>query len=379
MLKKIKYILIALALTSLILSSSGCSLPLPWLPAPSPPTSYPPANPSEYTNPDWTFPSERRQAATPLPSIADVVEQIMPSVVSVTTEMVMYDIFDREYTQSAAGSGFLIGSEEGYEGYIVTNHHVVQSAKKLQVELADSRTLPASIVGTDALTDLAVLKIEATDLPHAYLGDSDLLVVGDWVVAIGNALGEGISASEGIVSRLNVSVTAQGNTLLGLIQTTAAINPGNSGGPLANIAGEVIGITSVKMAAVGVEGMGYAISINNAKPVIEELIQQGYVTRPWLGVGLYTVDPFVAAMNNLSVDKGALVVEVVADSPAKTAGLREGDVIIRFADKQIVSRDDLVQAIHNCQIDQVVEVTFVRDKDTKTIWAQLQESPPPWD
>jgi len=374
MLKKIKYILIALALISLMLGSSGCSLLPPWSPTPSPPVPSPPASRGEYTNPDWTSPSKSSEAGMPLPSIADVVEQIMPSVVSVTTEMVVYDVFQREYMQSAAGSGAIIDSE----GYIVTNNHVVQNARRVQVELADGRTFPANIVGTDALTDLAVLKIEATDLPYAYLGDSDLLAVGDWVVAIGNALGEGISASEGIISRLNVSVTAQGNTLSGLIQTTAAINPGNSGGPLVNTAGEVIGITSIKMAAVGIEGMGYAISINNAKPVIEDLIRQGYVIRPWLGVGLYTVDPFVAAVNNLSVDKGALIVGIVADSPAKIAGLGEGDVIIRFADKEIVSSDDLIQAILDCQIGQGVEITFVRGEDTKTTWAQLQESPPPW-
>ena len=374
MLKKIKYILIALALISLMLGSSGCSLLPPWSPTPSPPVPSPPASRGEYTNPDWTSPSKSSEAGMPLPSIADVVEQIMPSVVSVTTEMVVYDIFQREYMQSAAGSGAIIDSE----GYIVTNNHVVQNARRVQVELADGRTFPANIVGTDALTDLAVLKIEAADLPYAYLGDSDLLAVGDWVVAIGNALGEGISASEGIISRLNVSVTAQGNTLSGLIQTTAAINPGNSGGPLVNTAGEVIGITSIKMAAVGIEGMGYAISVNNAKPVIEDLIRQGYVIRPWLGVGLYTVDPFVAAVNNLSVDKGALIVEIVADSPAKIAGLGEGDVIIRFADKEIVSSDDLIQAILDCQIGQGVEITFVRGEDTKTTWAQLQESPPPW-
>ncbi|GAI33622.1 unnamed protein product, partial [marine sediment metagenome] len=178
----------------------------------------------------------------------------MPSVVSVTTKMVVYDIFQREYTQSAAGSGFLIRSEEGYEGYIVTNNHVVQNAEKVQVELADGRTFPANIVGTDALTDLALLKIEATELPYAYLGDSDQLALGDWVVAIGNALGEGITATHGIVSRLNVSVAVSGNTLRGLIQTDAPINPGNSGGPLVNISGEVVGITSVKVAAVRVEG-----------------------------------------------------------------------------------------------------------------------------
>ena len=381
MLKKIKYILIALALISLILGTSGCSIYLPWAsPSPSPssapPTSPTPSNSSEYTNPDWTFPSEGSQAAQPLPDIASVVGKVMPSVVSVTTEMVVRDIFNREYTESAAGSGVIIDSKEGY---IVTNNHVVQNAKDMQVELADGRTFPAVIVGKDALTDLAVLQLEATDLPYAHLGNSSQLVIGDWVVAIGNALGEGISATEGIVSRLNVSVAIQGNTLSDLIQTTAAINPGNSGGPLVNMAGEVIGTTSIKMAAVGVEGMGYAISINSAKPVIQELIHQGYVTRPWLGVSLYTVDPFVASANKLSVDKGVVIVEVLPDSPAEDAGLREGDVIIAFEGKEIDTSADLLQAILACQIGQQVTITFVREEDTKTTLALLQESPPPWD
>ena len=372
--KKSKYILITLALVSLIIGSSGCSISLPWAPTPLPPTSPPPSSTSEHTNPNWTFPPVSSQPSPPLPNIALVVEKAMPSVVSVTSEMVFRDLFQREYTQTAAGSGVIIDDE----GYIVTNNHVVQNAKSVQVELADDRAFAANIVGTDALTDLAVLKIEATSLPCARLGDSNLLAVGDWVVAIGNALGEGISASEGIISRLNVSVTIQGNTLSGLIQTTAPINPGNSGGPLVNMAGEVIGITSAKLAGVGIEGMGYAISTNSAAPVIQNLIKQGYVIRPWLGVALYTVDPSVAKANNLSVDKGALIVEVVSGSPAEAAGLKEGDIVIRFSDKEITNADDLVQAIHDCQIGQRVEVTFVRGKDTKITLAQLIESPPPW-
>ena len=377
--KKLKYFLIALALISLILGCSGCSLPLPWLPTPSPPTAPPPSNSSEYTDPDWTFPSGNTQTAQPLPDIASVVNEAMPSVVSVTTEIVVYDIFQGESRQTAAGSGFIIRSEEGYEGYIVTNNHVVQNAQSVQVKLTDGRAFPAEIVGSDALTDLAVLKIEATGLPYAYIGDSDLLAVGDWMVAIGNALGQGISATEGIISRLNVSMTVQGNTFSGLIQTTAAINPGNSGGPLVNMSGEIIGITSVKMAAIGIEGMGYAISINSSKPIIEALIHQGYVTRPWLGVGLYTVDSFVAAANKLSVNKGALIIEVVSSSPAEAAGLKEGDVIIRFEDKEIASTNDLIQAIGDCQVGQRIKIIFVRGEDTKTAWAQLRESPPPWD
>jgi len=309
-----------------------------------------------------------------LPSIAEVVAQAMPSVVSVTTERVVYDIFRREYTQTAAGSGVIIDEE----GYIITNNHVVEDAKSIQVELTDGRTFPANIIGADALTDLAVLRVEAIDLPYASRGDSDLLSIGDWVVAIGNALGEGISASEGIVSRLDVSVSVSGNMLYGLIQTTAAINPGNSGGPLVNMSGEVIGITSVKMAAVGVEGMGYAISINSAEPIIQDLINQGYVSHAWLGVSLYTVDPSFAKANNLPVNEGALIVELVRDSPADNAGLRQGDIIISFGGKSITSADDLVQAIRNSEVGERVEITFVRGKDTGRTSAQLVERPLPW-
>lgn len=375
MLKRIKYILIALALISLVLGTTGCIIYSPGSSPSPPPTSSPPGNSSEYPNPDWTSPPGNSHTAQPLPDITSVISEVMPSVVSVTTEMIVRDIFNREYTESAAGSGVIIDNE----GYIVTNNHVVQNAKRVQVELTDGRTFPANIVGTDALTDLAVLKIDATDLSYAQLGDSSQLSVGNWAIAIGNALGEGITATHGIISRLNVSIIVSGNTFRGLIQTDAAINPGNSGGPLVNIAGEVIGITSVKMAAVGIEGMGYAISINSAEPIISDLIHQGYVIRPWLGVGLYTVTPDVAARDHLSVNEGAIIVELTPGSPADNAGLEEDDIIILFDNREITNVDDLLQAIHDSQIGQRVEIVFVRGEETKTAWAILEESPPPWD
>jgi serine protease Do len=170
-------------------------------------------------------------------------------------------------------------------------------------------------------------------------------------------------------------VNVEGNTLLGLVQTTAAINPGNSGGPLVNMSGEVIGITSVKIVASEVEGMGYAISSNEAKPIIEGLIRYGHVTYPWLGLSVSTVTPLLAASENLSVDRGALIAEIVADSPAEVAGLRVGDIIIRFADKEIDNLADLIQAIRGSQIGQDVEIVFVRGKDTKTASARLTERP----
>ncbi len=337
----------------------------------SPPPNPPLSNSTvQYTDSDWTFPSET-WASTPLPDFRPVVSKVMPSVVSVTTESVTSDFFGREYTESAAGSGIIIDGE----GYIATNNHVVEDAQNIYAELMDGRTFPANIVGTDTLTDIAVIKIDVTDLPYASWGNSSSLSVGEWVLAVGNALGEGITATEGIVSRLDVSVDVAGNTLYGLIQTTAAINPGNSGGPLVNMSGEVMGITSIKIVASEVEGIGYAISSDAAKPVIEDLIRYGQASHPWLGVGLYSVDPSVAAAMNLSVDKGALIAELVADSPAEAAGLKTGDVIIRFRDEGIDNVADLVRAIRASEIGEEVEVVFVRGEDTMTTSAQLVERP----
>jgi len=360
-----KYILVVVILIALALSAGI------WVLSRSPASNPTPSdNSTQHTNPNWMFPLEN-ETATPLPDFRPVVTEVMPSVVSVTTEIVSSDFFGRQYTEIVAGSGILIDDK----GYIATNNHVVEDAQSIHVELADGRTFIANTVGTDNLSDLAVIKIDAANLTYIYWGNSSLLSVGQWVLAIGNALGEGITASEGIVSRLDVSVNVEGNTLYGLIQTTAAINPGNSGGPLVNMAGEVIGITSVKIVASGVEGMGYAISSNEAKPIIEDLIRYGQVTYPWLGVSASTVTPLLAASENLSVDRGALIANVLSDSPADMAGLRKGDIIIRFGDKEISNVADLVQAIRSSKIDEQVEIVFVRGEDTKTTSAQLVERP----
>jgi serine protease Do len=197
-------------------------------------------------------------------------------------------------------------------------------------------------------------------------------------VAIGNPLGLGISAKEGIISRLGVSLeVSSGQTLYDLIETSAAINPGNSGGPLVNMAGEVIGITSAKIADVGVEGMGYAISINTATPIIQELIQKGYVVRPWLGATPYTVDQYVVFRYRLAVNSGAFVTNITSGSPADKAGINPGDVITGFDDKEITTADELNQAIYSSKIGQTVKITFWRSNSKKTTYATLTESPPP--
>jgi S1-C subfamily serine protease len=218
---------------------------------------------------DWGTTITENQSSV-LPSIADVVALVKPSVVAIDTETT-YRIFNRSFTQEGSGSGWIIDES----GIIVTNYHVIEEARTIIVTLNDGRTFtvdPKTVV-TDEQNDLAILKIDAGKLPALKIGDSSVLRVGDWVVTVGNPLGLGISAKEGIVSRLGVSLSVGGQVLNDLIETSAAINAGNSGGPLVNMSGEVIGITSVKVSSVGVEGLGYAISINEAAPIVSELVE----------------------------------------------------------------------------------------------------------
>ena len=372
-----KRICIALLLMSLVVGTMGCLLPLPTAPAPSPPeSSTPPANtPGPPIDTSWSPPQPKAEVPT-LPSIADVVEEVYPSVVAITTEVMTLDIFRTPRTQKGAGSGWIIDKD----GIIVTNNHVVEEAEKVTVELSDGRIFEANPqnIHIDPLTDLAVIKIDATNLPAASVGDSAKLRVGDWVVAIGNPLGQGIRAKEGTVSGLKVSLDVdQGETLGDLIETSAAINPGNSGGPLVNMKAEVIGITSAKIAAVGVEGLGYAISTKTAIPTIEQLIKQGYVTRPWLGVTLYTVNQHIAMVNRLPVSKGVVVAYVKPGSPAAEAGLQQLDVITHFKGKEVIAAEEVINAIHNSNVGEEVTITYVRGNETKTTSARLIQSPPP--
>lgn len=363
----VKYIIACFILVFSLLLGTGCQL-LPDIDL-SPPTTSPPPNTTP-VNPDWTLPPVENNAP-PLPSIANVVAMVKPSVVAINTEVVTYDIFNRPQTQEGAGSGWIIDKD----GIIVTNNHVVEGAESVTITLTDGRTFPAETIRTDPVSDLAVVKINGQDLPAAKIGDSSQLKVGDWLVAIGNPLGLGISAKEGIVSRLDVSIPVGGQVLYNLIETSAAINPGNSGGPLVNMAGEVIGITSVKIATVEVEGIGYAISTETAIPIIEELVHKGYVIRPWLGVVLRTVDQSLVFNYNLAVDKGVFIVEVVPNSPAEEAGLEPEDVIVGFDDHEIDDVNDLVQAIHSSQIGQRVKITFWRGNTKHTADVVLAETP----
>jgi len=368
----LKYLVVSLILILATCVAGGCLYIETPQPAETPPS---PSTPGTATPavPGWELPPTESNASL-LPGIADVVAQVKPSVVAINTRFTGYDIFNRPFTQEGAGSGWIIDED----GIIITNNHVIEGAKSITVTLADGRILTAEVSGTDYLTDLAIVKVNAGSLPAASLGDSSELRIGEWVVAIGNPLGLGISAKEGIVSRLGVTMPlGGGQTLYDLIETSAAINPGNSGGPLVNMAGQVIGITSVKIAMSGVEGMGYAISSRTAGTIIEGLITRGYVIRPWLGVGLHTVDQWIASSYNLAVNEGALVTQVNPGSPAAKAGLEGGDVITGFDNQKITSADGLIQAIHSAEIGKRVKLTFWRGEAQEVTYAVLKESPPP--
>jgi serine protease Do len=309
-----------------------------------------------------------------LPSIADVVAVVKPSVVAINVEVLVPSFFGGSTLEEGAGSGWIISSD----GLIVTNNHVVTDAQSINVTLADGRSLPVdpSTVVYDEIADLAVLKVNATGLPAVTIGDSSQLRVGDWVVAIGNSLGEGIRATQGIISRQDVTITdSSGQEISGLLETDAAINPGNSGGPLVNMAGQVIGITNAKAVDTSVEGVGYAISSNEAVPLINELITKGYVTWPYLGVNTQTVDAWTAMQYHLKVNSGVLLTYVDSNSPASRAGLQEGDVVVKFNGQDMTTDAELITAIHKAPIGSSVEITFWRGNSQNSTTAVLIERP----
>jgi serine protease Do len=316
-------------------------------------------------------------SAQSLPSIADVAALVKPSVVAINVKATAYDFWGNPVEEDGAGSGWIIGAD----GLIVTNNHVVDGATSIMVTFNDGSSLPVDLknVKADSISDLAVLKVDATGLPALKIGDSTKLREGDWVVAIGNSLGEGIRVTEGIVCRMNVSMQdANGQTFEGLIETQAPINPGNSGGPLVNLAGEVIGITNAKEVATGVEGVGYAISTQEASPLLQQLISVGYIVRPYLGVSTETiVNKSYARWYGLKVNSGVRITTVGADSPAGKAGLKVDDVIVKFSGQTITDSQQLIDLLNKAQVGQSVDLTYYRGATQQTINVVLTETPKP--
>jgi len=300
--------------------------------------------------------------------IQEILAKVEPAVVAIRTRTLSLGDFLRPVPGEGAGTGFVISSD----GAIVTNNHVVAGAQTIEVVFADDRKMPARVLGRDPTTDLAVMKVDASDLPVATLGDSAALKVGDDVIAIGNALAleGGPTVTRGIVSAEDRSITAESGTRLEhVIQTDTAINPGNSGGPLVNSAGEVVGINTA--VAGDAQNIGFAVAIDKALPIIDTLKTGQTPEQPFLGLSTVSLTPFIQRQLGLGISKGAVVANVTPGSGAELAGLAEGDVITRMAGHDIESADDVSTTVADHKPGDEVEITVVRGGSTLTVTARI--------
>ncbi|HEY5683333.1 MAG TPA: DegQ family serine endoprotease [Sulfuricaulis sp.] len=343
-------------------------------------------------------------ATAPLPAIGGtppnfvpVVKAVMPAVVNIsTTRLVkqggqmpgpfMDDPFFRQFfgdeffhrfqiprerRENSLGSGVIVDPS----GYIVTNNHVVAKADEIKVLLNDRREFTGKVVGTDPKSDIAVIKINAKDLPTVPWGDSDKLEVGEYVLAIGNPFGLNQTVTQGIVSavgRANVGIADYED----FIQTDAAINPGNSGGALVNVHGHLVGInTAIFSRSGGYMGIGFAVPSNMTRVVMDSLIKGGKVVRGWLGVSIQDVTPDLAKQFGLKEARGALVGEVIADSPAAAAGIQSGDVITSFNGKTVDNTSILRNTVAQTPVGRTVKVNLLREKKTVSVEVKITEQP----
>ncbi|MDH3514454.1 MAG: DegQ family serine endoprotease [Gammaproteobacteria bacterium] len=355
---------------------------LDWLPSAS-------SSPAEAASPPVI-------GATP-PNFVPVVKAVMPAVVNIsTTRLVkhggqmpgpfMDDPFFRQFfgdeffhrfqiprerRENSLGSGVIVDSA----GYIVTNNHVVAKADEIKVVLNDRREFTGKVVGTDPKSDIAVIKINAKDLPVVPWGDSDQLEVGEYVLAIGNPFGLNQTVTQGIVSavgRANVGIADYED----FIQTDAAINPGNSGGALVNASGHLVGInTAIFSRSGGYMGIGFAVPSNMTRAVMDSLIKSGKVVRGWLGVSIQDVTPDLAKQFGLKESRGALVSEVIGDSPAAAAGIQSGDIIVAFNGKTVDNTSILRNTVAQTPVGRSVKVELLREKKTVSVEVKIAEQP----
>jgi serine protease Do len=279
--------------------------------------------------------------------------------------------YQRRY--EGTGSGVIIDPA----GYVLTNEHVVRDAKEIKVTLFDDKEYDGKLIGKDVRTDIAVIKIKAgKKLAFAKLGDSDKIRVGEWAIAIGSPFGLEETVTSGIISAVRQSLPIEGHSYRNLIQTDASINRGNSGGPLCNIQGEVIGINTAIYAPTGVfSGIGFAIPINSAKEVLGDLIEKGRVVRGWLGIDIRPVDPAIARSFKLPDTQGALINDVIKDSPAAKAGLQRGDVIREFDGKKIESVGTLQNIVGQTDPNRKVTLQIIRNGKAMTVQMSTGEMP----
>ena len=337
-----------------------------------------------------------------LPSFSDLAEEASPGVVNITSSKTVknrdsygrgfgdprYDeFFERFFGQQprpstprensrpvvSTGSGFIISDD----GFLLTNNHVVEDADEITVSLGDRREFKAEVIGTDERSDVALLKIDANDLPFLKIGKSKQLRVGEWVVAIGSPFQLRFSVTSGIVSAKGRSIpNGSDSTYVPFIQTDVAINPGNSGGPLFNLAGEVVGINSqIYTRSGGYMGVSFAIPIDYAMDVAEQLKENGYVARGWLGVSIQEINSELAEALEMEVPKGALISQIIKDSPAEQSGLEEEDVILFFDGEEIFYSSDLPLTVGSIRPGTQVNAMVLRNGKKKTIQVTVGELP----
>ncbi len=327
--------------------------------------------------PVWSLNAAERTSAKDWRSgFVEVAKKVKPSVVAIRSERTVtagpgygedffkgtpFEDFFKQHggppvkrKQMGEGSGVIVDGK----GYILTNYHVVAGAEKITIHLFDGRELKGTVRGTDPRTDLAVVRVETTDLPVAVLGDSDKIQVGEWAIAVGSPFGLEETVTVGVISAKGRSGLGTG-TYEDFLQTDASINPGNSGGPLVNIDGDVIGINA--MIIQPGQGIGFAIPINLAKTIMLELIKTGKIIRPWIGIGLQDITPDLMKFFNLKEKEGALISQVYSGSPAEQIGLKVGDVAIEVDGVKITSSQDVVREVLKKKVGQKVNFVVLRE------------------
>ena len=300
--------------------------------------------------------------------LVEVVEEVIPSVVSVSTTKLARTQLSRVVPVKGQGSGVILTDE----GFLVTNAHVVEGARDVDVTLHDGRTFKAVVVGESKVRDLAILKIDAEGLNPLEMGDSETLRVGQFAIAVGSPLGLGSTVTFGMVSAVDRTIQSQRSFLEGLIQTSAQINPGNSGGALVDTEGKLIGVPTAMIPWS--QGIGFAIAVNTLKGVFDELVETGTVQTPWMGIVGVTLNKGLASHYNLQVEKGAMLVEV-PKGPSKSAGLEPGDVIVAIDDKDINGMEDLRRRIMKCKVGSKLMVRFQRSAEVFEVYIELMAAP----
>ncbi len=307
-------------------------------------------------------------------AVENVVQKVSPAVVRiVSTKEVLDYFFLQVVPQQGLGSGVIIKPD----GLILTNNHVIEDASKIQVTLSNGKTYKGKVVGADPISDVALVKIDAKNLPYVQLGDSSKLKVGQFVVAIGNPYGLDHTVTVGVVSALERNINVGNRTMHGVIQTDAAINPGNSGGPLVSLDGKVIGINT--MIYQNAQGLGFAVSSNTCKKVIDQILKNGKVQWPFLGVEVTTMTPEIADQLHIKYTPGVLVARVLKDSAADKAGIKQGDIIVAIDGKKVETSDQLINIIrsHNVGDQIIVELKRKGLPETLRLEVTLQAQPSP--